>query len=358
MAILVDATTGEHARGIGTVIERFLDELPGHAGDVVVAAGPRLHNALGVPSHGVGLAGTRPGRLLYQRVLLPFDVLALRRRGQDIDRVLLLDAYMPILPWGRRTAYAVYVHDVLPLTHPQYWPPEKRLVKTVAFRTVKWHKPRVFTSTEHNVALVERVLGLEARVAMYGCGQLTDAEADAAFDAPLGRPAPYLIAVGTIEQRKDPVTLIRAFELVADRLPQLHLRIVGGGPPDYIDLVRTRASQSPVRDRISFHASLDREATLELIAKASALVMPSFAEGFGLPILEALALGTPVVASDIPEIRSWAGEAILYGVAGDPRSWAGPIEAALSAHDERRHEGREFARAFRWRTFTEQLLTF
>ena len=94
-----------------------------------------------------------------------------------------------------------------------------------------------------------------------------------------------------------------------------------------------------------------------MISQATALVFPSVAEGFGLPILEALALGTPVVARHIPEIASWAHDSIAYASDRED-SWTESIEAAIDSSDSTRRAGQEFVRRYRWGTCAQQLLDF
>ena len=73
-----------------------------------------------------------------------------------------------------------------------------------------------------------------------------------------------------------------------------------------------------------------RSDVVRLIAEAGALILPSHAEGFGLPVLEALALGTPAVASDLEAIRTWAGDAIRYAPRERPADWVEPMLAAVA----------------------------
>jgi glycosyltransferase involved in cell wall biosynthesis len=293
---------------------------------------------------------------LYQRLLLPLDVAQLRHRGHAVDRVLLLDSYVPLIGWRQQIRYAALVHDVLPLTHPQFWPASKRTLKRTAFRSLRRARPKIFTSTEHNAAEIRRLLGMSATVVRFGCGQLADHAADAALEDPLPTREPYVVAVGTLEPRKNLVTLIDSFERVASQLPGLRLRLIGSGTAEFERLLRERISQSASRDRIEIHSHLGPGETLDLISRATALVFPSLAEGFGLPIVEALALGTPVVASDLPEIRSWAADAVAYAPTTIPAGWVEPIVAATNLSEQYRRQGQNWVRAYRWRDCAEALL--
>lgn len=362
MTIFVDATTSEHARGIGTVIERVTGEMSADE-RVIIARGPSAPRE-GVALHTVGITATRPGRLLYQRLLLPFDVARLRRRGMAIDQVVLLDAYIP-LPLAReasRAKYGVLVHDALPVTHPHFWPPATRLVKKAAFLSLQQARPLVFTSTEHNAKAIQRLLKVETRVAPFGCGQLTDLESEAARHDPLVQREQYLVAIGAFEPRKNLLSLIESFERVQQVAPDFSLHLVGGGrvvgssSRGYEALLSERLARSTAASKIFVHRDLDRAGAIRLIRHASVLALPSLAEGFGLPIIEALALGTPVVASDLPEIRSWADGAISYASPHEPADWVEPLLASTEVTDEKRRAGQEFASTFRWKECATSLL--
>jgi len=358
--LLVDATTAQHTRGIRTVIAGVVGELPAATSEpTVVAGGPDLDLIDGLHFRRVAIAKTRPGRLLYQRLLLPVDVSLLRAHGRLVERVLLLDSYVPLLRPQRSVRYAAFVHDLLPLTHPQFWSAPKLMVKRNAFAALRRSGATVFTSSDHNARQVERFLGTRARTIRFGCGQLSDGEAEAAGRAPLPKQQPYLVYVGALEPRKDVLGLLTAFESVAASVDAaLHLLIVGDGPASYVALVREAIGRSPHRQHIQLIQGADRETTLRSVAHAKALLFPTRAEGFGLPILEALALGTPVVASDLPEIRSWAGDAIVYGPPDRPAEWVEPVARALASDERRRRSGQARAAGFRWLQCARDLVAF
>jgi glycosyltransferase involved in cell wall biosynthesis len=356
MTTFVDATTSEHARGIGTVIDSVASEMSSDQ-RVLIARGPSAP-ADDVAAHRVHVARTRPGRLLYQRVLLPFDVAGLKRKGLPIERIVLLDAYipLPIVRQASRAEYAVLVHDALPLTHPHFWPPAKRLVKRAAFLSLQRARPVLFTSTAHNAKEIERLLEIEARVVPFGCGQLSDLEAEAARRGPLPERGRHVVTVGAFEPRKNLLSLIESFEQLRRFEPALSLHLVGGGSSASEARLRERIARSTAADGILVHRNLDRAETIRLIRQATVLALPSLAEGFGLPIIEALALGTPVVASDLPEIRSWAGDAIGYASPNEPAEWVEPLLASTDVTEQRRRAGQEFASAYRWRACATALL--
>jgi glycosyltransferase involved in cell wall biosynthesis len=357
--LLVDGTTGEHARGIGTVIRGVLSELAHTGTRSIAVVGPGLGSDRGGSTRRVGIARAKSGRLLYQRLVLPFDAARLGADDDAIDRVLLLDAYVPLLRPQKRIRYASLVHDVLPLSHPEYWSAPARVVKRIALTSLRDEHIKLFTSTAFNAREIRRLLGREAQVVRFGCGQLTDAEADHALEAPLPVPESYLLYVGALEPRKDLTTLLEAFALTSRASDiDLELILVGVGPARHEAALRARVERTVERDRIRFVGAASREEVLRLVAGARALVVPTRAEGFCLPVLEAMALGTPVVASDLPSIRSWADDAVLYAPPSEAERWVEPIRAAIESSVARRRSGQARARGYRWRECARDLTRF
>ncbi len=148
--------------------------------------------------------------------------------------------------------------------------------------------------------------------------------ASAAGAVPPGLPARFLLFVSTLEPRKNLTGLLAGFE-----------RAVGEGYPGDLVLVgrwgwRTEAARrafadSPVHHRIHRLDSLDRPALNTVLRRAEALLFPSLLEGFGLPVLEAMACGLPVITSNRSSLPEVAGEAALYVDPDDPASIAGAI---------------------------------
>lgn len=164
-----------------------------------------------------------------------------------------------------------------------------------------------------------------------------------------GLPKPLLIYVGVIEPRKNLVTLLRAFAKLKSSLPH-KLLLVGDvgwhGNMTLIEVERLGLNDSVIR--LGYVPDEDLPA---LICGADALVYPSLAEGFGLPILEAMACGTPVICSNAPALPEIAEGAALMFEAHDEQALADTIIRLISdneLHKELRLKGLERASQFSW----------
>ena len=140
--------------------------------------------------------------------------------------------------------------------------------------------------------------------------------ATASLRARLGLPTSYIVFVGTLEPRKDVATLLAAHRLTPHAPP-----LVLVGPAGWGERVDVTGCVTP--------GYLDGPALRSVVAGATALVLPSLDEGFGLPVLEALAAGVPVVASDLPVLREVGGEVVRYAPAGHAEAFAAALSGVL-----------------------------
>jgi glycosyltransferase involved in cell wall biosynthesis len=158
---------------------------------------------------------------------------------------------------------------------------------------------------------------------------------------------PYLLHVGSCIPRKRVDFLLELFAALRQALPQLHLVKVGGvWSAAHQDVIQRHQMQSAI-----VHVTDISRATLACLYRHAELaLLPSEAEGFGLPVVEALACGTRVLASDLPALREVGGAAVDYVVAGALQAWRESAlrllaDPAPSAGRERRLER---ARHFSW----------
>jgi len=160
-----------------------------------------------------------------------------------------------------------------------------------------------------------------------------DPKADSAADRILAglRGRPFLLHVGTCIPRKRVDFLLRVFATVRMRLPNLRLVKVGGTwSADQIALIRLFGIENSIS-----HVQKVPRSTLAVLYRRAALVMlPSDAEGFGLPVVEALACGAPLMVSDIPVLREVGGGAALYAPLLDLDYWCERVTQVLKHSNE------------------------
>lgn len=187
-----------------------------------------------------------------------------------------------------------------------------------------------------------------------------DAAADNEIARKLGRRAescPELLHVGSTISRKRIDVLLRVFAEVREHRPDIRLIRVGGS---FTREQEAFASSLGVRDKIDVLDRLDTRLLGACYRRASLLLQPSDAEGFGLPVIEALACGTPVIASDIPSLREIGGNVVQYCAVADVRWWTFAVAEMISADRDAREAGRkraiQHAAKFTWTAYAQQMV--
>jgi glycosyltransferase involved in cell wall biosynthesis len=261
----------------------------------------------------------------------------------------------------------VSVHDISFLEHPEYFPPARALQLQITVRRTIRTAARVLTPSEFSAAAIRRAYGLdESRVAVIPNGvgahfrPVAREQAQGAVRAKFGIPGPYVLMVGDLQPRKNQVGLIHAFDQLLHAHPELpHHLVLTGQDSWYASSVRRVASRSPVRSRIHLTGFVKDSDLQQLYGGCDTFVFPSRYEGFGIPILEAMACGRAVACSNTTAVVEVAdGAAIVF----DPTSVAAMMRAMrdllLDAELRTRMErlGQQRAASFDWRDAARRTL--
>lgn len=240
------------------------------------------------------------------------------------------------------------VHDLIPITHPEYARPGGSAR----------HHARMLTIARHASGIITNSRATRASLMARYAETIGHRPVRSIPLAPSAMPAevrndrtarPYFVALGTIEPRKNHLLLLSVWRSLVERLGPdhtPHLLLVGRRGwenENVIDLLeRCEALHGVVIER----SRLPDAELRHLIGGARALLMPSFAEGFGLPVAEALAAGVPVIASDLPAHREAGGAVPDYLDPLDGAAWRTAIIGYASDLDTRRRE--QLARMADW----------
>lgn len=212
--------------------------------------------------------------------------------------------------FDRRDVKPIFMmHDLIPIVFPEYCSPARALNHERSLDTVARHAAGLLATSAASADEIANALARRGRKNIPV--RVVPLPVDEAFLAPRGAAppyaaaAPYFVVVGSVEQRKNHSLLLNAWREISRAAPPPRPKLVilgaiGRRAEGILEFIQR--SPRLARDVILVNG-LSTPAMREVMRDARALLMPSFAEGFGLPIVEALALGTPVIASDIPAHR-------------------------------------------------------
>ncbi|PYY40836.1 MULTISPECIES: glycosyltransferase family 1 protein [unclassified Curtobacterium] len=317
LRVIVDQVISPVPGGVGRYAEELTRQLVETAPDgcdvegIVSAASP---------SEMQRLRTLFPGIAGIDRLALPRRELSLAwqlgmARGASHGMVHAPSVLAPLVRHDRTrdlgNQIVVTVHDTVPWSHPE----------TLTPRGVHFHKAMVKRAFRHADAVVvpthavaedlNRIHRFDDRIRVIGGAPSSRLRVpvDAAVRAErLGLPDRYVLAVGTLEPRKGLDHLIRA---MAHPEAPTDVPLVIAGPDGWgdVDVVETAERAGLSADRVKILGRIDDADLATVYDRATVFVFPSLAEGFGLPVVEAMSFGTPVIHSDDPAVREVASDA-------------------------------------------------
>lgn len=308
--------------------------------------------ALGLPANFV----VKPSRLptINPRVRIPWE--------QGIAPLLLrntADLYhgcLNVAPLLSPVPTVITIHDLAFIRFPQTFRAYNRIYLDLATRLSARRASRILAVSEHTKREVVGLLGIPPErviVTPNAARSHFRPPAPAAIEqlrARHGLPERFVLYVGTLEPRKNLTTLLEAFALVSRSVPDAPL-LIGGGKGWMYEPIFARLEQLNLRDRVKFAGYLPEEELPLWYAAATVFVFPSIYEGFGMPPLEAMACGTPVITSNTSSLPEVVGDAGLMVAPTDPVALAEAIRRVLVDADlrtELRQRGLARARRFSW----------
>jgi len=221
-----------------------------------------------------------------------------------------------------RKPYVVTVHDLGPLTHPEYFTNTKPWIMEKSLRQAERRADAIVCVSQSTADEVEGYLGSHVadriRVVKEGVSPEFFAPSDTACLAGLDLPAddvPVILTAGKISPRKNVQGVLRALKMVTDKI-DLHLVLVGGAGWEMEEALK-ELDDGALRARVHLLDYVTDEQLRALYKRASLYIHPSLYEGFGLTVLEAMASGVPVITSNTSSLPEVAGDA---GILVDPTS--------------------------------------
>ena len=287
-------------------------------------------------------------RIFWEQVVQPF---ALRKEGVD-----LLHALAFVTPLLSPCPAVVTIYDLSFLLYPESFKRSKRFYLGLFTRLSARRARRIIAISKSTKRDVVRLLGVPPeKVAVIYCG-IDEAfhplaeDRVAAFRSKRGLPERFILFVGTIEPRKNVTRLIEAFADLRFAICDLRL-VIGGAKGWFYDDVFARVEELGLEGQVMFPGYIPASELPLWYNAAELFVYPSLYEGFGLPPLEAMACGTPVITANTSSLPEVVGEA---GLTVDPLDAEGLAETMRRVLDdgalrqEMRERGLQRTKGFSW----------
>jgi glycosyltransferase involved in cell wall biosynthesis len=344
--------------GIGTYTRHLLEGLWKHGGEFEVHVITREQHADSVKQWSPRVT------VVNTPIYTAREQWAIPRAAKGCDLLHVPHYNAPLL---QRPPLVITIHDVIHITDPDYRASFKswayaRPILSLAARKAE----HIITDSEYSKAQIIQRLGVPAsKVSTIYCGvngEFLPMDREKAFQSvstTLEIHEPYLLYVGSLKRHKNVSSLLRAFALLRERrdIPQ-RLLILGDDAQGKCELAG-ECARLGISERTDFVPHVGQGLLPKVYAAADVLVMPSRIEGFGLPVLEAMACGTPVICSRAASLPEVGGDAVMYFDPQSPEDLAGAVEQVLSSKELRenlRVKGLRRAARFPWKESVEKHL--
>ena len=260
-----------------------------------------------------------------------------------------------LMPYLNPCPVVVTIHDLIPILYPQYFTAMQRVVFNVTVRLAARSARVVVADSEATAADLRRCLQLDSRkvrVVLAAADPSLTRPGEASIEgvrSAHGLAKPYVLYVGSNKPHKNLTRLVEAWSQVKNR-GQADLVIAGAWDPAY-DGPKIAAARLGIDREIRWLGSIPQAELAALYAGCAIFAFPSEYEGFGLPVLEAMACGAPVICSDRSSLPEVAGDAAIVVDPDESAPWTEALERLLANTELRADMARRSllrARQIRW----------
>ncbi len=353
-------SVGTHPSGVGTYTLQLLLSMAQSEAEheYLLLANRPYHSAQVGSLHGLHDAWRPfPSRMLWMQMLLPRQLAELRPEICHYPN--------SIGPLRSPCPYVVTIHDMTLSLMPQHHPWRKQVLIRPLIPLVARRAARVITVSKQARVDIMRLLRVPAErvVVVPGaaapCFRPASVATQAEVRARYRLHGPYVLYVGTLEPRKNLVRLIEAWASLRTRGTIDHTLVIVGAPGWQVQPIYATADRLGCADDVRFLGYVSRADLPALYGAAAAFTFPSLYEGFGLPVIEAMACGTPTLISTTPALVEVAGPAALQVEARSVAAIAAGLERLLTDDALRERLGAagiERAAHFSWQRAASETL--
>lgn len=266
-------------------------------------------------------------------------------------------------PLLHRGCLVVTIHDLTHVLYRDYASDPKALFARALMKLVAKRADHLFTVSDYSKKCIVEYLGVPPdKVTVTYNGAAEEFRPKARYVAlgevqrTLGLDGPYILYVGNLKPHKNVSCLLRALAVIRDRRRLPHKLLVIGNDAKGKAALQELMLRLRIEDIVIFADTALQDSLLNAYCAADVVVMPSFEEGFGLPVIEAMACGTPVVCSRSAALPEVASDAAEYFDADSPEDLAEALDRVLnstSRQTELRSNGLARAKSFTWEQCVE-----
>jgi glycosyltransferase involved in cell wall biosynthesis len=309
----------------------------------------------------------------FHEIVVPFKRYTLREqilmpKMLEAEKLDVFHSLHFTVPLGYRGVKVITVHDIMPILFPWFFGTRSIIdyiaslyISSLVKRSIN-RASMIIADSDHTAMDLRRHYSLDPRrlCRIYlGIDHLNQSlpEENNNLGAQLGFTYPFIMTITNFRPYKNTKKLLDAFAMVRKKLPHLQLVIVGNNPKYFKRTIGP--SVLSVKDNVHFLGFVDDHILTKLLRTADAFVFPSYYEGFGFPILEAMTLGAPVITSSVASLPEIGGNAVVYINPDDSQDIADAIIKVYLDKEMQstlREQGKEQSKKFRWQNTAAQTL--